>query len=284
MKLNTITFFIVIGSLFAACSSESENTDKQIIARVYDKYFYVDDLKGIIPEGLSESDSLKRLDGYIEVWITKQLIIKEAENALAPNEKDLQKQLEEYRSKLLIHKYTQKYINQKLDTIITEKEIFDVYNKRSKEFILNTNVVKARMIKIRSSASDISKVRYLYRSNNEANINKLKEICTQNAALYQEFEQDWVTFSQIITEINYPIPNQQKYLKKYSTIETKDSVFSYFVYIYDYKLINDISPLKFVKTNIKRIILTERKKKLVEELEKNIFINALNKNDFEVFL
>jgi hypothetical protein len=45
---------------------------------------------------------------------------------------------------------------------------------------------------------------------------------------------------------------------------------------------NSVSPLEFEKENIRNILLNQRKLELIQKLEKDIFEEAVSKNQFEI--
>ena len=63
----------------------------------------------------------------------------------------------------------------------------------------------------------------------------------------------------------------------------QDSNFAYYVNIKEFKIKESISPLSFEKENIKKIVLNKRKLTLIEEMQNNLFKEALKKNDFEIY-
>ncbi len=56
---------------------------------------------------------------------------------------NIQKQVEDYRTSLLIYQYKQKLIAQRLMDEISEEDIETYYNKNEKNFILPTPIIKA---------------------------------------------------------------------------------------------------------------------------------------------
>jgi hypothetical protein len=79
------------------------------------------------------------------------------------------------------------------------------------------------------------------------------------------------------------IPNKIQFLRSYPYYETNDAEFLYFLKINAYKITDNVSPIEFVREDIKNIILNKRKVELVRKLEDDVYANAVKKNDFEVF-
>ena len=106
------------------------------MARVYDRYLYEEDLANIVPDELTDNDSLAFIQNYINVWAKDQLMLYKAEFNLTESKKDFEKQIREYRNDLLKFTYRQDYISQNLDTNITGAELKAYYEKGENDFRL----------------------------------------------------------------------------------------------------------------------------------------------------
>jgi len=277
--------FIIIFLLFLAfsCSNYEKKHKQNPIAKVFGQFLYPSDIKDIFPPNLSANDSIVIAKNFIEKWIKKQLILKKAELNLTDEQKNVEKQLEDYRTSLLIFKYEQQLIKQKLDTIIAAEEIENYYNENSSNFILDDNIIKAIFIKIPKSSPNIDRVKIWYKSEKEDDISQLEDYCYKYAAKYDYLTDKWNIFDNFLKEIPLTISNQEQYLKIIRYIETQDSLFYYFINIKDYRLKSTVVPLSFIEGNIKSIILNKRKIKFIKELENNSYNDALNRNYFEIY-
>ena len=142
--------------------------------------------------------------------------------------------------------------------------------------------VIALYIKILRTAPNIDVVRNNYRSSRERNIQELKAFCEENTENYDNFNDEWIYFKDLIVDIPIRIDDQQHFLKSNKYIEVYDSTYYYFVNIKNYRLKNATAPIKFVKGKIQVGILNDRKEKLNRDLENNIFNNMLDNNDIEI--
>jgi len=281
IKLNVVFLFFLL--VVSSCSNSNMNEDKKAVARVNETYLYEEDLDEMIPEGLSKEDSLSRIKTYIDFWVKRQAIMQTAEINLIEEQKDVTKELEDYRMKLLIYRYKQKFIEQNLDTIVTKTQIKEFYDKNESEFLVGQPAVKTLFIKMLKTNSNISMVKRLYRSSKERDIKQVADYCEQNATLYKDFNNNWIYFKDLLINIPIRIDNQEKYLLKNNYIEAQDSVYYYFANIKNYRLKNSIAPLVFVEGNIQSIILNKRKQKIIGDLENNIFNNMLDSKDIELY-
>ena len=281
--MKRIIFYLIFLSLLnTACDEGIKDERKTPIARVLDKYLYEEDIADIIPEGLNSEDSTNRVKNYIDMWVKKQAMMKTAELNLIEEQKDVSKELEDYRMTLLTSRYKQFFLEQNLDTIITEKQIDDYYNAHPEVFKIHQPAVIALYIKILKTVPNIDAVRKNYRSSRERNIQELTDFCTGNATLFDNFNHEWIYFKDLILDIPIRIDDQQSFLKLNKYIEVSDSTYYYFVHIKNYRLKNATAPIKFVKQQIQVGILNDRKEKLNRDLENNIYNNLLDNNDIEI--
>jgi len=218
-----------------------------------------------------------------EKWVRKQLIVQKAELNLTDEEKDVNKELDEYRTSLIIYKYEQKLIKEKLDTFVQSSELQKYYTQNISNFILNYDIVKALYIKLPIHAPGIDKVKEWMRSESEENIKKLEGYCFQYAVKYEYFKDEWVNFDNIKMLLPITISDNKQYLKNIKFIELKDTSYYYFVNIKDYKTKGSDSPLKFVESDIKTIILLKRKQKLINDLENKIYFDAIDRDNIKIY-
>ena len=280
LKCNLI-FFLVI--FLAGCLNSGKKAQEIPVAKVYDRYLYVSQLQDIVPPGLTAEDSVLIVKNYVEKWIRNQLLLFQAEQYLAPEEKDVERQIEDYRNSLLIFKYEQNFINNKLDTIVKEKNIEDYYNSYSSNFILNNNLIKGIFIQVPRSAPEIYKIRSWYRSDNPDNIKQMEQYCYANATKFDYFEDEWKYFPEILKNMPKIYSRPENILQYRKNYEIKDSTYYYFLKISDYRLEGTVSPLELVRNDIRSILLNKRKIQLIQELEANIYNDALNRGNFTVY-
>ena len=72
-------------------------------------------------------------------------------------------------------------------------------------------------------------------------------------------------------------------MKQYDRIEQQDERFLYLVHIREKRAPGSTAPLEFVRDKVKSIIINKRKLKFISELERNIYNDALEKKQFEIF-
>ena len=285
IKQNLIFAFLVLFLtivLIVSCNKKPE--EKKIpVAKVYDKYLYLSDIQHIFPEKVTKDDSLALAKSYITTWIKTQLIVNKAELNLTADQLDINQQIDAYRSSLLIYKYEDQMIKDKLDTVVSDKEMEAYFDQNTASFVLEDNVVKALYIKIPKTAPDINNVKKWYKSDEHEDIKKLDSYCYNYAAKYDYFKDNWVKFENIQRELPNQIANDDEFLKKSQYIEQEDKGFYYFVYIKEHNSKGSIPLFIVVKSKIKDIIFNKRKIKFLSDLENKIYNDAQDHSNFAIY-
>lgn len=276
------TIFVIIIIFIFSCTNKTVIEQKPL-AKVHDKFLYESDIKSLFNSNISKEDSIVIARNYINDWIKKQLLVQKAELNLTEESKDIEKQIEDYRSSLLIFKYKQELLKQKLDTAITNQEIENYYNEYSGNFILNYNIVKALFIKISKESPEIEKVKAWYKSNDSENLSRLEDYCYQYATKFDDFDNNWIPFNNLLIELPTNIDDQERFLKYNKYIETEDDLFYYLLKINEYSLKSSVQPLEYAHSKIKSILINKRKFTFLEELENSIYNDALNHNEFIIY-
>ena len=277
-------YIIVILLVFIfSCKSEDLSIDKTPLAQVNEIFLYLEEILEILPQNLSEADSITYISNYIDIWVNEQLLYSKAEQYLSDEKDEIDNKVQDFRSSLFIHKYKEKFLNQKLDTVITFDEVNEYYTAHPDDFRLQKCVIKGYFVKISKTHPEISTLKTMLHSGNPNNTIKIRNFCLEGKGLFNGFNNNWTYFPNILSQIPEQIKDNQFFLKTHRYIETNDEQYYYFLKINDYKLFNEITPLNICQNNIKSIILKKRSKYLVEELEKSILKNAIDKGDIEYF-
>jgi hypothetical protein len=98
------------------------------------------------------------------------------------------------------------------------------------------------------------------------------------AKAYDRFNDQWVAADMVLKNTPIEITNQGKFLEKNAFIESTDKVYYYLVYIRDYRLEGEVSPVEYVQNDIRNLILSKQKIEFLKQIEKDIYKEGLDKN------
>ena len=285
-SINNNFYWIVLLAPFLWQSCDffrEESQEGTLVARVYDHYLYDAQVHRNVPKGLTGADSANTAAKYIRNWIERQLLVRNAERNLGSEKETIQKRLEEYRNDLLIYNYQSRLVSQKLDTVVLENEVTDYYEKNKENFRLRDYIVRLVYVKLDSDAPNINQVRGFMESPAGENAAKLEEYCIQFAANFYLEPNKWLYVDDLIKEVPLSFDSRKQLVKTRSLIEFEDSGFIYLLKIIDGLEKGEMSPLAFERENIKNMILNKRKVQFLNQLKKDVYRDAENQNNFEIY-
>lgn len=262
---------------------ESRSKKKNVVARVYDKYLYTTDIQGLVSKDASPQDSALIVKSYIDDWIKQNIILHLAEINLPEEQKNVERQLQEYRNSLITFAYEQELVRQRLDTTVTDEEIEKYYNENSRNFVLKSNIIKGIFVKAAKKTPKVDKVKGWLRSSKEKDRQQLEDFCYQYALDYSLNDNDWMQFDDLLKRVPIKTYDKDEFLRNNRFIEITDSANVYYVSILGFQTSESNSPLNFVKETIRELIINKRKLMLIEDMQKSAFKQAQQNNEFEIY-
>ena len=272
--------FVLLFFILGACSDKVE---EQPVASVGEHYLYPSDLSRMLPPGTGREDSIMLTEDYINKWVKQQLLIEKANANLTPDQKDVTRELEEYRNSLIIYRYKNELVRQRMDTLVTPEQIREFYDQNQQTFLLDRSIVKAVFIKIPSDLANPSMLKEMVNDDSEEGRIELRDYCMQYAKNFEIALDNWIDFAVLNRNLPEPIEDPATFLANNRTREMNDTNYYYLVHIHDYMLTNDLAPLEFVENNIKNLILNRRKIEFLKEIENSIYIEGERQNKFKIY-
>jgi hypothetical protein len=273
-----ITF---LAFFLASCNLFTETSEP--VAKVGNQILTIKELSASIPDYLDATDSVLWADDYIKKWIQRELLLLKAEENLKADMKDVSKELEEYRNSLLVYRYKNELMKQKMDTTVKESVILKYFNEHRESFILNRNIVKAIYIKVPVEVSSPENLKDLCASVDKDKQDKLNEYCMTYAKTYDRFNDNWIAADLVLKNTPVEITDQNRYLENNHFIESTDKIYFYLVYIRDYRLSGEVSPVEYVQNDIRNLILSKQKIEFIKQIDKDIYKEGLDKNKVKLF-
>lgn len=274
------TYFFLGLLLWSGCEQMSKRKVKEgdiLLASVENRKMYFSDIDGMITASSAE-DSLAQLNTYIEDWLARNVVMNEAEKNF-PKDLDIDKLVEDYRSSLLLHNYRQSLIQVDLDTIITKAQEEDYYNKNKDQYLLAESICKVRIVKIPDNAKRIERFYQNWKKNDTSYIEKY---IAENAIFDSSNDNDWHTIDHYLSFLPKQKFQPKDFTKK-GNIQKHDDTYEYFIKVHDVKSQNEIPPLSYVREQMRKVIINQRKKDLLKDIESRLYQNYLKAKKIKVY-
>ncbi len=276
-----IVHIILLAVALSACNLLPDRDE--VVAKVGEKKLSMNELSAIIPNYLEGNDSVLWADDYIKKWVKRELLLQKAEENLKPELKDVSRELEEYRNSLLIYKYKNELVHEKMDTTVSEESIRKYYEEHRENFILNRNIVKAIYIKIPVQVSNPDNMKDLCLSDNKEKQARLNEYCMSYAKSYDRFNDQWIAADLVLKNTPAVIKDQSDFLQRNRYVESTDMDYYYIVCVRDFRLLGQVSPMEYVHDEIRNLLLSKQKIDFLKQIENDIYKEGVDNNKVKLF-
>lgn len=275
--------FLVSLLLLAGCGKLFRQSERIIVAECYDKKLYADELGGLVPSSAGKLDSLTQVNAFIDSWVRRQLLVHQAEMNLPPSELDFTKQLEDYRTSLVIYAYETQLIEQYLDTVVSQEEISTYYEEHKENFQLRSTMVRVAYVILDADCKQEKDFKKLLSDRDTLNVARLDDLASQHAKSVSLDVDTWMRLDDFLTIVPIEIFNHESFLRKNRFVSFEKDGFVYMVRFEDYLLEQSVSPLELEEARIKNIILLKRQKELLERMHSELYEQAKNEKVFEIY-
>jgi len=282
--MKRLLLIFVAGWLPMACNMIEFRPNEQLLAEVYDSRLYLEDIQDVIPAGTSPSDSAAMVKRHVDRWVDQQVYVYHAQQHATLDKKVIEQRMNDYKNALIIHAYEKELVKNELDTIVDDDELAAYYEAHKEHFRVRRHIVAVNYIKVPLDASGVSQIRSLYRSGNPGDIEQLRDLSLEHAAGYQVDADHWITFNELIKDMPLNVDDPAAFLRSNRSAEITDDYYRYFLYIHDFRLRGDQSPLGFEKENIRQRILSRRQKEYLQNRRRDMFNKAIEGSHVEVFI
>jgi len=287
MNMRHLTIISAIASvLLMSVSCEMISNllhDDEVVAKVGRNKLYRGDVESLIPEGIASEDSLAIAQQYINTWAADLVFQDVAQQKLSKSEKNLTKEIEQYTNALLKYRYEQLYINERLDTAMTDTEVNEYYEAHKETFKLNYPIVKARFIRLIPNSINTEVVRKKISSDDPDDQVEFDNIVYSYAEKYNDFGGRWVEITSLAREFGTDYGTVIAQMSG-SFVEMKDADGRVsLAYISNYLRSGNIPPVEFCHDKIENVIISVRKQALLNDLERDLLEEARESGLFETF-
>ena len=273
-KLFLLIIFI---STFSSCSYIEqyikERESEGIIASVGDNFLYKEDIEHIVPQGTSSSDSALIVEAYIQRWATNILTLKNAERNVS-NQQEINKMVEEYRQRLMIHNYQQEMVSEKVK-LPTEIEAKQFYESNKELFLLEDAVIKGAIIKVPNNIKT-DNIQRKFKNLNE-NIADIEKYALQYATDYVLFTEYWRLVGDVINTETSKLK-----INKIGYYEEKDSLHLMLINVTEYIAPGEVAPFDMIKEDVQTMLYNQHKMDYLNNFEKEMFEYGVRHNQIKI--
>ncbi len=276
--------FVLLGFFLVGCDG-FDNLFKQkrtiaeddiLLASVEGRDMYLSEVKEML-SAKTQSDSLSQLNSFIESWIKRNVVLTEAEINF-PENIDINKLVEDYKSSLLLHNYRQILIEKELDTTVTFEQEKEYYEANKGQYQLQNRICRGRIASIPERAPKMETFYRNWRKNDSLAISSYLE----NHAESIMDDEIWYSIDEFLTFLPHDSFKASDF-NKIGVLQKNHKDYEHFVKITHVLDKNETAPLSYVKESIRKLIIHQRKKQILDNIEQNLYQKYLQANRIKVF-
>ncbi len=274
---------IVLPAVLSCRAISSLLSEDETVAEVGTAKLYRSELNTLIPKGMAAEDSVRLSRQYINTWALDQVFLVIAEEQLSKTEKDVSKELEDYRKSLLKYRYEQLYVNERLDTAVSDEDIETYYAANINRFELPRPVVKARYLRIAADSPVLPKIRRKMSSDQVQDLLDADSLAYSSALKFTTWENSWVDVASLAREFGTDYVSVMSMMRG-GWIEMTDSMrVTSVAYVPEMVPAGETAPLEYCMSQIRDMIISTRKQALITGLEQDLLRDAREKGQFVIF-
>ena len=274
---------IVLPAVLSCRAISSLLSEDETVAEVGTAKLYRSELNTLIPKGMAAEDSVRLSRQYINTWALDQVFLVIAEEQLSKAEKDVSKELEDYRKSLLKYRYEQLYVNERLDTAVSDEDIETYYAANINRFELPRPVVKARYLRIAADSPVLPKIRKKMSSDQVQDLLDADSLAYSSALKFTTWENSWVDVASLAREFGTDYVSVMSMMRG-GWIEMTDSMrVTSVAYVPEMVPAGETAPLEYCMSQIRDMIISTRKQALITGLEQDLLRDACEKGQFVIF-
>ena len=273
-----LLFFLLLCVLLG-CQPVAEKSEDPILASVGNKKLFLSDLEGI-GKGLTVEDSTAQIDNQIKKWVRDQLMLNVARANINSNAK-IAKMVDAYEETLIMSEYEEALINERLNTEISTLELADYYKEHKDQYISGISWIRCHFIMVDRNAPDLKQLKKWFKSESGVDFEKVKLFCAKNNTNHILNEDLWVEYDQILASIP-PNSITSRHREKQVVLDRTDDTYQYLLQIFEYRDKDDATPLPQLTEEISRIIIHQRRNKIIQEIRNEVYEKAKKESNFTI--
>lgn len=279
MPKSSVPLFISLAFFFLvcqACNLKNEDTsDEVVIISVDNDKLYMKDVKTLFTPDLSVEDSLEIIEHLKTDWIKNRLLLKEAKKETRDKE-EIEELVESYRETLILDYYRQDLIKNNLDSVITDLQYSEAYDRYKNNFISPKTFYNIKVVII-STRNPLYEQFTQKWENDIFTGETIDSVCLKGTTQCWVDDDIWLDFNSLINLTGLETLNKNKlksgYKESFSNNELE-------VYLYVENIVNpdELLPKAIVKEELREYILNSRKENLLKNTSERLYKKALEEN------
>ncbi len=258
------------------CSADNPDNDPDLIARIGKQRLMRNEIDKALAHRLSDQDSTRLARAYVRSWIDSRIMGEVAIRNI-PDMSEIDRMVNDYRNELIAWEYRRLMFMQHGDRDFPADSVQAYYDRHIRDFKIERPLVKGVYIKIADNSPSLAKVKKLYRSTRDADIDRLEKQDLEGLIHYDYFRDHWVDWEQIETRIPYDFgQSPDLFLSQHRHLETSANGYTHLLEITEYLRTGSTMPLERAEERIRRDLFNRSRQEYEERLRLELYKKGLS--------
>jgi hypothetical protein len=182
----------------------------------------------------------------------------------------------------LKYRYEQLYVNERLDTSVSEDKVHEYYQQHKDAFVLRRPLVKARYLCIHTDSPALKQIRKKMCSSEVSEVIEADSLAFSSAYRFTTWNDAWIDASTLAREFGSESASVMASVRK-GWIERADTLgVMSIAFVTELIPAGKIAPLEYSAPFIRDMIISARKQSLIATLEQDLLNDARESGKFEI--
>ena len=275
LSINALGIVVFMSALgIHSCSTSDFDSNKVVVVEAFGQTLLLDTISARIPDHMNYDDSVMLADRIIDAWIRERVLLAQAEKSLSDEDAKFARQIQAYRNALLVSEYENRYVNSRLNRVVTDRELTEFHNSNPELFKLPEHVVKAVFLHLPEEEMDLDSAKFWLSEADSITMPRLEKWCIEHNAIYAVDTEYWWFLSDLLHQVPMQVYRLEDQLKRRKVTEFSSEGRTYLLKIIDHKFKDLPSPLAIASERIEEIIIQERRRELLDDLRDDLVKDA----------
>jgi hypothetical protein len=280
--VNGHIYITLLIAVLTACNLQKPDEADPLLASVHHHELHLSKARKYITAGSSEDDSISQLRSYVELWVREAVLLYEAEQHF-PADIDINDLVLDYRHSLIISDYEKNLVETQLDTVITNAELQEYYQKNRDQYKLERPIVRAHFVKLHNSSDSLLQFRKWWDSSDSTDFQALIAFSNNHADVFMLEDSTWYKVEEI-ESLMPPGTWRSENMRAKTSLRFTDNRYEYYLRISESVLSTEIAPLSYIREQAVRYIMHKRKLDLLEKLKTDLYNREMRGEHIKIFV
>lgn len=273
-------YILSLAMLLVSCSWLQ---DDKVVARVGHDRLYLSAVQDHIPDGVPYEDSVGFARRYIESWAKDRIFEAIALERLGKADTQIEEELQNYRLALLKYRYEREYLSKALNPEISDSDVEEYYESHKEQFNLTHPIVKARFLDLMEDAPYKEFMVHRLSTVSAVELALLDSIAGIDAIKYYDSSGEWMDARVLAREFGMDFQDLYSRARdNLVVVPYEQSSEERMAYFFEVKF-DGTAPLDYCEPEVKEILLSARKRELIEKLEQSLLDDARKNKRFVIY-